>query len=84
MKISVTRSITPPKFEPVTLNIVMESQNELDFFGTLFNMNGVNKVAKLFGLEEPRLWAELKNNGAEIQKRHDAGARAFAECYRGR
>lgn len=65
MKTKVTKE--PKKFEPVTLNIVIESQYELDFFGSLFNHTSVCQAAnEIARLDFVNLRHELRNFGANI------------------
>jgi len=60
----------PPPFRPVKIELVFESQAELDALGMLFNHNAVvYALNKATGIEVPPLHEDFKKAGANISSR---------------
>jgi hypothetical protein len=60
--------VTPNKdaFKPLKLEIAIESQEELDALGSLFNNGVVCKALYTAGFDTGNLWQQLQAAGAEI------------------
>lgn len=69
MKTSVTKiQTTPPPFQPATLHITIENQQEFDFWHALFN-SGKMRIRALqhYGFNTGQLgtWSQLQTTGTE-------------------
>jgi hypothetical protein len=53
-----------PVFKPVTVEIVLENQNELNALCSLFNNGAVSSALLEKGLNSYNLWLKLRNAGA--------------------
>ncbi len=80
----ITTKTDPPKFQPCSLTITFDSQDELDALGTLFNharlTDAVEKVFKTRALEE--VYVAAKKLGAEINSRNEQIGRALRDEFK--
>lgn len=69
MKIKTSQD-QPPKFNPVDLTIIFESQAELDAFGSLFNTSRIACILEriLPGYRSDLIYRQLQCLGADISK----------------
>jgi hypothetical protein len=61
---------TPQSFKPVSLTIVMESQEELDRWGSVMN-SSIYYVLNELGLIPDRAWELLESAGANAAAAND-------------
>lgn len=70
MKVSTKQSTS---FNSITLEIKIESREELNFFGTLFNHTAIHRAAASFGCpkldeELESIYELLQSHGADIHQ----------------
>jgi len=66
------------KFSPVTVQLTFETQDELDFMGTLFNHAGIMRVGQKFGTRSlfstaNDIEAVFEKAGAKIDRVNELG-----------
>lgn len=65
MHSTVKRQITPPVFEPVVLTITIETKEELDALGSLFNSGIIADVHRKMGIDQ-HVWQALQTVDADL------------------
>jgi len=58
-------------FRPITIAITLESQEQLDAFGSLFNYLDVSDYLAEHGMDAENIYSEITRAGGDISKTED-------------
>lgn len=69
MKVAATRNETPPKFEPVTLSITLETLDEAAAMFAIFNVNTTCEVSRQAGISPSQIRDAIANQVSGARER---------------